>query len=170
MTGRKANGVEPGKQLQMMSPLAGVEQALALDHAAGGSDAEPLDSARRRAAAKVRHGGRILSRADLEDYATTLSPDIAQVRAPEEAARSGSSSSWRERRRAPPGAIARVRHRDMRGSGYGLARPAGSNVVGRACCRWRSASMCGHAARSFAEAAAKPRPRSPPCSTRDRQS
>ena len=81
MTGRKANGVEPGKQLQMMSPLAGVERALALDNAAGGSDAEPLDSARRRAAAKVRHGGRILSRADLEDYAMTLSPGIAQVRA-----------------------------------------------------------------------------------------
>jgi hypothetical protein len=131
LTGRKANAVEAGKPLQTLSPLAGVERALALDNAAGGSDAEPLESARRRAAAKVRHGGRILSRADLEDFAPTLSPGIAQVRAEKKGGgvRLVVAMSGPEARPSP----AQLREygaavREV--SGYGLARPGGLNVVG----------------------------------------
>ena len=130
VTGAKANGVAPGQELQSLSPLAGVEKVIALDNAAGGSDSEALDSARRRAAAKVRHGGRILSRADLEDYAPTLSPAIAQVRA----------EKWRGAIRlivAMKGAEARPSPAQLREfgaaigevSGYGIARPGGLKVV-----------------------------------------
>jgi hypothetical protein len=130
VTGSKANGVEPGKQLQTLSPLAGVERVLALDNAAGGSDAEALESARRRAAAKVRHGGRILSRADIEDYAPTLSPGIAQVRAEK---KSGGTRLIV----VMTGAEARPSPAQLRGfgdairevAGYGIARPGGLTVV-----------------------------------------
>ena len=130
VTGAKANGVVPGQELQSLSPLAGVEKVIALDNAAGGSDSEALESARLRAAAKVRHGGRILSRADLEDYAPTLSPAIAQVRA----------EKWRGAIRlivAMKGAEARPSPAQLRGfgaaigdvSGYGITRPGGLKVV-----------------------------------------
>jgi hypothetical protein len=130
VTGARANGVEPGKELQTLSPLAGVERTLALDHAAGGSDAEPLLSARRRAAAKVRHGGRILSRADLEEFAPTLSPAIAQVRAEKKGGgiRLVVAMAGAEARPSPAqlrqfgAAISEV-------AGFGLARPGGLNVV-----------------------------------------
>jgi hypothetical protein len=130
VTGSKANVVEPGKQLQTLSPLAGVEKALALDNAAGGSDAEALESARQRAAAKVRHGGRILSRADIEDYAPTLSPGIAQVRAEKKGGgtRLVIVMGGAEPRPSP----AQLRGfgdaiRDV--AGYGIARPGGLSVV-----------------------------------------
>jgi len=131
VTGAKANGVAPGKELQTLSPLAGVDKVLALDNAAGGSDSEALESARLRAAAKVRHGGRILSRADLEEYAPTLSPGIAQVRAEKKGGgiRLVVAMSGPEPRPSP----AQLREygaaiREV--SGYGLARPGGLNVVG----------------------------------------
>jgi hypothetical protein len=131
VTGARANGVDPGKELQTLSPLAGVERTLALDHAAGGSDAEALASARRRAAAKVRHGGRILSRADLEEFAPTLSPAIAQVRAEKKGGgiRLVVAMAGAEARPSPAqlrqfgAAIGEV-------AGFGLARPGGLNVVG----------------------------------------
>jgi hypothetical protein len=130
VTGRKANGVEPGKELQTLSPLAGVERTVALDNAAGGSDVEGLASARRRAAAKVGHGGRILSRADLEEFAPTLSPAIAQVRAEKKGAgmRLVVAMGGAEARPSPAqlrqfgAAIKEV-------AGFGLARPGGLNVV-----------------------------------------
>ena len=129
--GRRANGVPPGKQLQLLAPLAGVERATALDFAAGGSDAEALDSARRRAPAKVRHGRRILTQADLEDHALTLEPGVAQVRA------EGKGGGMRLVV-ALKGAEARPSPAALRGfaaairevSGYGLARPGGLIVVG----------------------------------------
>jgi predicted phage baseplate assembly protein len=130
ISGRKANAVAPGQQLQTLSPLAGVEKVVALDAAAGGSDAEALDSARRRAAAKVRHGGRILSRADLEDHAATLAPDIAQVRADRKggAVRLIMVMAGAEPRPSPAqlrGFAAAIRAV----SGFGLAREGGLAVV-----------------------------------------
>jgi predicted phage baseplate assembly protein len=131
VTGSKANAVEAGKQLQTLSPLAGVERVLALDNAAGGSDAEALESARRRAAAKVRHGGRILSRADIEEYAPTLSPGIAQVRA--EKKNGGTRLIVVMAGLEPRPSPAQLREygaaiREV--AGYGIARPGGLNVVG----------------------------------------
>jgi len=128
--GAKANGVEAGKQLQTLSPLAGVEKVIALDPAAGGADVEALARARGRAAVKVRHGGRILSRADLEDYAATLSPVIAQVRAEKKGGgiRLVMVMAGAEPRPSPAqlrqfgAAIAEV-------AGFGIARPGGLKVI-----------------------------------------
>jgi len=130
VSGGKANAVAPGQALQTLSPLAGVEKVVALDAAAGGSDAETLAGARRRAAAKVRHGGRILSRADLEDYAMSLAPNVAQVRAD----RKGGGVRLIV---VMAGAEARPSPAQLRGfgaairavSGFGLARAGGLDVV-----------------------------------------
>jgi hypothetical protein len=78
--GVNANGIPPGTQIPPLSPLAGVDRVYALNYSAGGSDVETLESARRRAAAKLRHDRRILIAADLEEHVRTLSPRIAQVR------------------------------------------------------------------------------------------
>jgi hypothetical protein len=81
VTGDAANDVAPGTELQLLSPIAGVEKVTALDQAAGGSDVETAASARRRAAPKLRHGGRIMTLADIEDFSRSRFPLIAQIRA-----------------------------------------------------------------------------------------
>lgn len=131
VTGNRANGVRPGTQVQLLSPLAGVEAALALDHAAGGSDVESVDSAARRAAAKVRHGGRILTRADLEEHGLTLAPGIAQVRTERRGggmrlivAMAGAEA------RPSPAQLRQFAAALREVAGYGLARPGGLTVVG----------------------------------------
>ncbi|MBV9883798.1 MAG: hypothetical protein JO276_12390 [Sphingomonadaceae bacterium] len=130
VTGAKANGVSAGKILQTLSPLAGVEKVIALDDAAGGSDAEALERARGRAAAKVRHGGRILSRADLEDYAPTVSPGIAQVRAEKKNGGTRLVVVMAGPEARPTPAELRAYGDAIRAvSGYGLKRPGGLNVV-----------------------------------------
>ena len=124
--GSRANGVAAGAGLQPISPLAGVESVLALDPAAGGTDAETVADGVRRAAAKVRHGGRIVSLADVEEVAATLAPGIAQVRA--ERRRGGvrlivvggrEGNAW----------LRQMRSQIAEMSGYGLARPGGLEVV-----------------------------------------
>jgi len=79
--GAGGNKVPAGGTLQLVSPVAGVEKVAALTAGAGGSDVEAPEAARRRAPAKLRHGGRILTLADLEDFATAFSPEVAQARA-----------------------------------------------------------------------------------------
>jgi hypothetical protein len=131
VVGTRANRVEPGMQLSLLAPLAGVERAIALDRSAGGADAEALESARRRAAAKVRHGRRILTRADLEDHALTLAPGIAQVRA--ESRRGGVRLvvvMAGAEPRPSPAALREFAAAVGEVSGFGLARPGGLQVVG----------------------------------------
>ena len=131
VVGDRANGVEPGNKLQLLAPLAGVERTIALDHAAGGSDAEPLESARRRAAAKVRHGDRILTRADLEEHALTLSPAIAQVRADSRGGGMRLVVALKGREPQPlPAALHGFAEAVRAVAGFGLARPGGLDVVG----------------------------------------
>lgn len=131
VVGERANGVASGAQPSLLAPLAGVERTVALDHAAGGSDSEPLASARRRAPAKVRHGGRILTLADLEEHASTLSPDIAQVRAE---ARSGGIRLTVVMKgpepRPLPAQLRQFKAAIQSASGFGLSRPGGLSLVG----------------------------------------
>ena len=78
--GKVANKVKAGAKPTLLASLAGVDSVQTLDYAAGGSDTEAPLQARRRASAKLRHGDRILTVADLADFVPTLAPDIAQVR------------------------------------------------------------------------------------------
>lgn len=125
--GARANGVAAGAALQPVSPLAGVESVLVLEAAAGGTDAETVADGVRRAAAKVRHGDRLVSLADIEEYAATLVSGIEQVRAERRrgavrlivvGGREG--AGWRRQMGAQIAAVA----------GYGVARPGGLEVVG----------------------------------------
>jgi hypothetical protein len=131
VVGERANDVAAGSQVQLLAPLAGVDRVTALDHGAGGSDSEALDRARRRAAAKVRHGGRILTRADLEDYGLTLAPGIAQVRA--ETRRGGMRLIVVMKEPEPRPLPAQLRQfaaqiRDV--AGFGLSHAGGLTLVG----------------------------------------
>jgi predicted phage baseplate assembly protein len=129
--GDRANGIAPGSKLQLLTSLAGVDRVIGVDHAAGGSDAESPERARRRAPAKVRHGRRILTRADLEDHALTLLPDIAQVRAE---SRGGATRLvvvlGGAEPQPSPAALRGFEDAIREVAGYGLARPGGLDVVG----------------------------------------
>jgi hypothetical protein len=130
VAGTAGNAVAAGAALQPLSPLTGVERVSALDAAAGGSDVETAADARRRASTKMRHGDRILTLADLEDYVRARSPTVAQVRA---ANRGGSvrlvvAVRGAEPRPAP--AVLRALESAVRATaGFGVARAGGLSVV-----------------------------------------
>jgi hypothetical protein len=81
VTGTAANAVSPLSSIELLSPIAGVDKLRALDVAAGGSDVEGAADARRRGAAKMRHGGRVVTLADIEDFVRARKTEVAQVRA-----------------------------------------------------------------------------------------
>ncbi|HEX8241783.1 MAG TPA: hypothetical protein VF574_18760 [Allosphingosinicella sp.] len=130
VAGEAGNKVAPGAAIQLVSPLASVERVTVLDVAAGGSDAETGEQARRRGTAKLRHGDRIITLADLEDYVLARSPAIAQVCA---ANRGGTvrlvvAAKGPEPRPGP--AMLRALERSVReAAGYGVARSGGVDVV-----------------------------------------
>jgi len=76
-----ANAVPPFAPLNLVSPIEGVEAAIAPGPAAGGSDPEDAATVRRFAASRLRHRGRAVTLKDLEDLALHFTPDIAQARA-----------------------------------------------------------------------------------------
>ncbi len=76
-----ANAIPARAQVNLVTPLAGVEAVFSADHAAGGSPPEPDDSVLRNASATLRHRGRALTLRDFEDLALASSPRIAQARA-----------------------------------------------------------------------------------------
>lgn len=76
-----ANRVPRFAPLNLVTPIAGVEAAIAPDQAAGGADPEDDRTVRRFAAARLRHRDRAVTLRDLEDLALNFSPDIAQARA-----------------------------------------------------------------------------------------
>jgi len=82
-----ANAIAARAQINLVTPVEGVEAAFAADRAAGGAPPEPDTSVLRNASAVLRHRGRALTARDFEDLARASSPRVAQVRAL--AARSG---------------------------------------------------------------------------------
>ncbi|MFN7397657.1 MAG: baseplate J/gp47 family protein [Sandaracinobacter sp.] len=78
--GVDANGVAAGALLQTVSPLAGVDKVLALDAARGGQNAETTDQALARAPSKLSNGDRLVTLADLEEYARHV-PGVSQAAA-----------------------------------------------------------------------------------------
>jgi hypothetical protein len=76
-----ANAIPARAQVNLVTPVEGVEAVFSADHAAGGSPPEPDESVLRNAAAKLRHRGRALTMRDFEDLALASSPRIAQARA-----------------------------------------------------------------------------------------
>ncbi len=85
VTGLAANGVAAGAILQTISPVAGIEQVIALQAARGGADAESSARALARAPAKLRSGDRPITLADLEEFVLARQPWVAQARAVAEA-------------------------------------------------------------------------------------
>ena len=129
--GAKANGTQAGAELQLISPIAGVEKVVALDRAAGGADVETNEVARKRQPAKIRHGNRVHTLADIEDFALASARDVAQARA----------SGWRGGVRlivvltganpVPyPARIRALTRQLTEAAGYGLSRPGGLKVIG----------------------------------------
>jgi hypothetical protein len=76
-----ANAIPPRAQVNLVTPVAGVEAVFSADYAAGGSPTEPDGSVLRNASATLRHRGRALTLRDFEDLALASSPRIAQARA-----------------------------------------------------------------------------------------
>ncbi|WP_166300690.1 baseplate J/gp47 family protein [Bradyrhizobium sp. 2S1] len=129
--GTRANGTQAGAELQLISPIAGVDKVVALDRAAGGADVETNELARKRQPAKLRHGNRVHTLADIEDFALASGQDVAQARA----------SSWRGGVRlivalsganpVPyPARIRALTRQLTEAAGYGLSRPGGLTVIG----------------------------------------
>lgn len=130
VAGEAGNMVAPGASLQLVSPLAGIEEVTALDAAAGGSDAETGERARRRGTAKLRHGERIVTLADLEDHVLARSPAIAQVRAANRGNRVRLMVAAKGPEPRPGQAMLRALERSIReAAGYGIARPGGVDLV-----------------------------------------
>lgn len=75
-----ANGVTDGSSLTVVTPVESVEAVFAAGQAAGG--APPEDTARvlRFGAARLRHRGRLVTAADLEEMAKQIAPEVAQAR------------------------------------------------------------------------------------------
>lgn len=129
--GALANATKAGDELQLVSPIAGVDRVFALDPSAGGVDAETNDMALRRAPAKLRHGNRIHTLADLEDFAFARSPQIAQAHAQRWHGGVRLVVALKGEDPIPYPARLRALARDLtEHASFGLARPGGLTVVG----------------------------------------
>lgn len=76
-----ANMVAPRTELSLVSPVQGVEKAVAADQSAGGAAPEDAQRVLRFAPARLRHRGRALTLRDFEELALQTTPAIAQARA-----------------------------------------------------------------------------------------
>jgi hypothetical protein len=76
--GKAANEVRAFSQANLVTSLQGVELAVFVDRAAGGTDSQDIDSTLRFAPAKLRQRNRILTLEDLETSALEFSSDVAQ--------------------------------------------------------------------------------------------
>jgi hypothetical protein len=79
--GAAANAVTAWSQLNLVTPVAGIERVIVPDGAAGGSDPQDADTTRRFAPANLALRDRALRLADYELLALQFSPAIAQARA-----------------------------------------------------------------------------------------
>ena len=77
--GAAANLVRPWSQLNLVTPVEGVEAVANPLGAAGGSDPEDAAATLRFGPSKLRHRGRALTGSDLEQLALEYSPTVAQA-------------------------------------------------------------------------------------------
>jgi hypothetical protein len=76
-----ANSITARTQLNLVSPVSGVESVSSADQAAGGAPPEPDAQVLKFGGTALRNRGRAVTAVDLEDLAVASSPDIAQARA-----------------------------------------------------------------------------------------
>lgn len=130
VSGEAGNLVAPGAALQIISPVASVERVTALDAAAGGSDAETIEQARRRGTAKLRHGNRVITLADLEDFVRACSPAVAQARAANRGGRVRLVVAATGAEPRPGPAMLRALRRSLQSAAaYGVARYGGVDIA-----------------------------------------
>ncbi|MFP3643368.1 baseplate J/gp47 family protein [Paraburkholderia sp. SIMBA_054] len=79
VSGAAANAIAPFAMLNLVTPIDGVESAIAADQAEGGSDPESADRVRQFAPARLRHRDRAVTLRDLQDLARYASADVAQA-------------------------------------------------------------------------------------------
>ncbi|RKT13291.1 putative phage baseplate assembly protein [Paraburkholderia sp. RAU2J] len=79
VSGATANVIAPFTMLNLVTPIDGVESAIAADQAEGGSDPESADRVRQFAPARLRHRDRAVTLRDLQDLARYASADVAQA-------------------------------------------------------------------------------------------
>jgi hypothetical protein len=75
------NGIEPRKQLNLVSPVSSVESVIAADQSAGGVPAESTARVLQTGYASLRHRQRILTIRDLEERILEFAPEAAQAKA-----------------------------------------------------------------------------------------
>jgi hypothetical protein len=76
-----ANSIRARTQLNLVTPLSGVESVFSADDAAGGTPPEPDTQVLKFGGTALRNRGRAVTAVDLEDLTLASSPDIAQARA-----------------------------------------------------------------------------------------
>ena len=79
--GQAANAIRAWSQINLVTPVRGVESVAAPEGAAGGADAQDADTALRFAPANLYMRDRALTLRDLEMLALQFSPDVAQAQA-----------------------------------------------------------------------------------------
>ena len=79
--GGPAGNRPAGNLTRLKTPLAYVDRVTNPDPAGGGAAGETLDAVRARGPRTLRHGGRAVALADLEDLAMEASPQVAEAHA-----------------------------------------------------------------------------------------
>ncbi|QDF37507.1 hypothetical protein FJN17_07970 [Bradyrhizobium symbiodeficiens] len=124
-----ANNVAAWAKLNLISPLASVEQVVTPEGAADGSDAQDEASALRFASANIAMRERIVSLADVERFALQHSPDIAQARSLQEPHGVRVIVIMRGRTPRPSNAVRRELARRLREKSTPALRRAGAIIV-----------------------------------------
>jgi len=78
--GGSAGNRAAGSIVQLKSTVPYVDKVTNTEAAAGGADAEAIDSVLDRVPREVRHGGRAVTSEDFEDLAKLASPEVARVK------------------------------------------------------------------------------------------
>jgi len=79
--GAGGNAITQWSELNLTTPLQGVQTTVALDDAAGGADQQDPETALRFAPAKLMARGRLITLRDFENAALQFNPYVAQARA-----------------------------------------------------------------------------------------
>ena len=112
--GEAGNRIAAWSQLNLITPIQGVETVIGVDDAAGGSGPQPPETVIRFAPHNLYMRDRALTLSDLESLALQFSPDVAQVRALPARAGARLIVAMRGRDPQPAGAVRRQLGRYLR--------------------------------------------------------